>query len=99
MPVYKEGLDGVIKPTIRSLKRAIATYEMQGGTCNIFINEDGMQLISEEDRAAKKEFYEENNIGWVARPKDKSQVMVKGVEQTFLRRGKFKKGKMLLLSR
>lgn len=35
MPVYKEGLDAVIVPTIRSIKAAIATYEMQGGTANM----------------------------------------------------------------
>lgn len=41
IPVYKEGLQGVIKPTVQSIKRAIATYELQGGTANIFVNDDG----------------------------------------------------------
>lgn len=41
MPVYKEGLRGVIEPTVRSVKAAISTYELQGGTANIFINDDG----------------------------------------------------------
>jgi hypothetical protein len=41
MPVYREGLHGVIKPTVQSIKRAIATYELQGGTANILINDDG----------------------------------------------------------
>lgn len=45
-PVYKEGFYCVIDPTIKSLKAAISTYEMQGGRANIFINDDGMQLIS-----------------------------------------------------
>jgi hypothetical protein len=31
MPVYKEGLQGVIKPTINSLKAAISHYESHGG--------------------------------------------------------------------
>jgi len=31
MPVYKEGLEGVIKPTVNSLKTAIAHYESHGG--------------------------------------------------------------------
>jgi hypothetical protein len=44
MPVYKEGLEGVIKPTVQSVKQAIATYELQGGTANIFINDDGSAL-------------------------------------------------------
>ncbi|KAF4633056.1 hypothetical protein G7Y89_g5069 [Cudoniella acicularis] len=49
MPVYKEGLVGVIQPTIISLKSAISTYELQGGTANIFVNDDGMQLIPEAE--------------------------------------------------
>lgn len=89
MPVYKEGLDAVIAPTIESLKTAISTYEMQGGTANIFINDDGMDLISPEDAQARKDFYEDHNIGWVARPKQVEKPDKNG--RTFLRRGKSKK--------
>lgn len=89
MPVYKEGLEGVIMPTIRSMKAAMSTYEMQGGTCNIFINDDGMQLIPEDERLARQEFYDEHNIGWVARPKHNPKP-AEG-QEVFLRRGKFKK--------
>lgn len=46
MPVYKEGLEAVIVPTIESLKKAITTYERQGGTVSILICEDGMQVSS-----------------------------------------------------
>jgi hypothetical protein len=46
MPVYKEGLQGVIKPTVQSIKQAISTYELQGGTANIFINDDGSKSDS-----------------------------------------------------
>ena len=88
-PVYKEGFHSVIEPTIRSIKAAISTYEMQGGTANIFVNDDGMQLISEEDARARQDFYDEHNIGWVARPKHNPKP--KDGEQPFLRRGKFKK--------
>ena len=91
IPYYKEGLEGVLKPTVRSLKAAIATYEMQGGTANIIVHDDGIQIISEEERAERKEFYEENNIGWTARPAHKAKLNLKGVETTFLRKGKFKK--------
>ena len=49
-PVYKEGLHSVIAPTVRSIKKAISTYELQGGSANIFVNDDGMQLISDEER-------------------------------------------------
>ena len=89
MPVYKEGLQGVIEPTVASIKAAISTYEMQGGTANIFINDDGMQILSAEDCRARQDFYDEHNIGWVARPKHNPKP--KEGEEVFLRRGKFKK--------
>jgi hypothetical protein len=44
MPVYKEGLAAVIRPTVFSVKAAISTYELQGGTANIFIN-DGKRSV------------------------------------------------------
>ncbi|KAI5778692.1 glycosyl transferase family group 2-domain-containing protein [Geopyxis carbonaria] len=82
-PVYKEGLASVIEPTVKSIKQAICTYELQGGTANIFINDDGMQLLPDHERQARIDFYADHNIGWVARPKHG--------ENGFLRRGKFKK--------
>ncbi|KAK3695765.1 glycosyl transferase family group 2-domain-containing protein [Podospora appendiculata] len=82
-PVYKEGLVGVIAPTVKSIKQAMSTYELQGGSANMFINDDGLQLISEEDRRARIEFYADHSIGWVARPKHG--------ENGFTRKGKFKK--------
>lgn len=91
MPVYKEGLASVIKPTVLSLKAAISTYEMQGGTANIFVNDDGMQLISAEDARARRDFYDEHNIGWVARPPHNPNPKAGSGEKRFLRRGKFKK--------
>jgi hypothetical protein len=44
MPVYKECLAAVIRPTVLSLKAAISTYELQGGTASIFIN-DGKRFV------------------------------------------------------
>ncbi|KAJ6788861.1 hypothetical protein PWT90_10371 [Aphanocladium album] len=82
-PVYKEGLQGVIMPTVKSIKQAMSTYELQGGSANMFINDDGLQLLPEEDRQARIEFYADNSIGWVARPKHG--------EDGFVRKGKFKK--------
>lgn len=82
-PVYKESLNAVIAPTVKSIKQAMSTYELQGGSANMFVNDDGLQLISEEDRRARIEFYADHSIGWVARPKHG--------ENGFLRRGKFKK--------
>ena len=82
-PVYKESLHGVIAPTVRSLKEAISTYELQGGSANMFINDDGLQLISEADRKDRINYYTDNNISWSARPRDG--------DNGFVRRGKFKK--------
>lgn len=89
MPVYKEGLRAVIEPTVRSIKQAISTYELQGGTANIFINDDGMQLISAEEAKARQDYYDEQQIGWVARPKHNPKPA--DGERLFVRRGKFKK--------
>ncbi|KAI5809921.1 glycosyl transferase family group 2-domain-containing protein [Peziza echinospora] len=82
-PVYKEGLASVIAPTVKSIKQAISTYELQGGTANMFINDDGLQLIGEKERKERIEFYADHSIGWVARPGHN----VDG----FVRKGKFKK--------
>jgi hypothetical protein len=48
-PVYKEGLTSVIAPTVKSIKQAISTYELQGGSANMLINDDGLQIIDEEE--------------------------------------------------
>lgn len=90
-PVYKEGLRAVIEPTVKSIKKAISTYELQGGSANIFINDDGLQIIDEAERDARIEFYADHNIGWTARPKHNA-VLGEGENQfTFIRKGKFKK--------
>ena len=82
-PVYKEGLDSVIAPTVKSIKAAISTYELQGGSANMFINDDGLQIIPEEERRERIEFYADHSIGWTARPKHN--------HEGFIRKGKFKK--------
>ena len=51
MPVYLEGFDFVIKPSIRSLQAAIAAYQAAGGSASIYVNEDGLQLLSEDERS------------------------------------------------
>ncbi len=68
VPVYKESLEGVIAPTILDMKKAMKKYELQGGKANILVCEDGMQLISEEEQQARKEFYQTQGCGWVSRP-------------------------------
>jgi cellulose synthase/poly-beta-1,6-N-acetylglucosamine synthase-like glycosyltransferase len=85
MPVYKEGLDSVIIPTVRSLQQAISYYESHGGSANIFINDDGLRAgIPDEDCRARRDFYDDNHIGWVARPKHNG-------DEGYIREGKFKK--------
>jgi hypothetical protein len=48
MKLLNRDLRSVIMPTIRSLKAAIKHYESVGGTASIFVNEDGMQVVSAE---------------------------------------------------
>ncbi|KAF2815203.1 uncharacterized protein BDZ99DRAFT_485622 [Mytilinidion resinicola] len=88
MPVYKEGLKGVIIPTVTSLLDAVKFYEEQGGTASIFVNDDGMRLVQEDMQEARKAFYELNHIGWCSRPAQNSD---KDSPDFFLRKGQFKK--------
>lgn len=83
MPVYKEGMESVIVPTVKSLQAAISYYESRGGTASIFINDDGMRAMSDAEAQIRREFYHNNEIGWVARPKHG--------DDGFQRKGKFKK--------
>lgn len=87
-PVYKEGLEAVIQPTVASLETAIRNYESHGGTANIFMNDDGMQLLEPEAAVERRAYYRAHNIGWVARPEHNTNG--EGL-QRFIRRGKFKK--------
>ncbi|KAF7882095.1 hypothetical protein EAF00_011611 [Botryotinia globosa] len=98
MPVYKEGLKGVIIPTVTSILAAIRYYEAQGGSASIYVNEDGMQAVDPELREARKTFYELNNIGYCSRPKHshskKKWYQGKKVQDNpegFQRKGQFKK--------
>jgi hypothetical protein len=70
-------------PTIESLKKAMTTFERQGGTVNVIVCDDGLQLVSEEDRRRRTEYYAMNNIAYVARPPHG--------QDDFQRRGRFKK--------
>lgn len=83
MPVYKEGLKGVIIPTINSVMAAIRHYEGLGGTASLYVCEDGMQALKPEVAEMRKQFYRVNNIGWCARPAHG--------KDGFVRAGKFKK--------
>tara|TARA_R110002060_G_scaffold72793_1_gene81526 strand:+ start:667 stop:1593 length:927 start_codon:yes stop_codon:yes gene_type:complete len=88
-PVYKEGLSSVIAPTVKSIKQAISTYELQGGSANMFINDDGLQIIDEEERRARIEFYADHSIGWTARPKHGDNFVRKGKCTFYIHQVKF----------
>ncbi|KAF8269451.1 glycosyl transferase family group 2-domain-containing protein [Lactarius quietus] len=90
MPVYREGLDAVLAPSVASLKKAMQTYARQGGTSNIFINDDGLRMLPDRERAARLAFYEANGIGWVARPPH-GEPSASGDGTTYARAGRFKK--------
>lgn len=85
MPVYKEGLEAVLAPSVLSLKKAMKTYARQGGTSTIFVNDDGLQLLPPAERAARLSFYSNHDIGWVARPAHSTDA------DGFKRAGRFKK--------
>ncbi|KAE8540333.1 hypothetical protein D1P53_003278 [Cryptococcus gattii VGV] len=83
LPVYKESLEDVIMPTIKSLKKAITTYERQGGSVGVLVCDDGLQLLPRSEVDKRQKFYFDNNIAFVARPGHGSDG--------FIRKGRFKK--------
>lgn len=87
-PVYKEDLEATIAPTVTSIKEAISTYELQGGTANMLINDDGIQALSDKDREARMQFYADHEIGWTARP-NHGAILQDGTK--YVKKGKFKK--------
>jgi hypothetical protein len=66
MAVYKESLELVVMPTVKSLKAAVLHYESLGGKANIFITDDGIGgLLHSDPEAAQAriDFYAANGIG------------------------------------
>jgi hypothetical protein len=61
------------------------TYARQGGSSSIFVHDDGLQVIDEEERQKRIEFYSDHGIGWVARPPHSN------AQDGFKRAGRFKK--------
>jgi len=78
IPVYTEDFK-VIKETIIS---AIKVRNEYPGYCNIVIPEDGLLVINQDERNEREQWYNENNIGYIARPKQN-------------RKGRFKKASNL----
>ncbi|BFZ56764.1 hypothetical protein PYCC9005_003812 [Savitreella phatthalungensis] len=81
-PVYKEPLEDVLIPAFASVQSAIRTYEKQGGTAQLFVNDDGMAVISPGEALKRRDFYRHQDIAWVARPAS---------SDSFARAGRFKK--------
>jgi hypothetical protein len=79
----QESLEEVLIPTLESVQRATTVYERQGGIVNVIVCDDGLQLLSEAERARRVKYYRDHNVAYVARPPD-------GVNG-FQRRGRFKK--------
>lgn len=72
IPVYKEDFDTVIKPTLKSAMLCRKYYEKfpeHNVTVNIFINDDGLQVIDDTDVQKRVKFYNYHNIGYTARPR------------------------------
>lgn len=86
-PVYKEDLEQVLSLTFDSVHEAIKTYELQGGTASMLVCEDGMQLLSAQERQKRIAYYKMHAIGWIARPPNG--------KDGFVRAGKFKKASNL----
>lgn len=56
---------------------------MLGGTCNIIVNDDGLLVVSDEERAERVGFYRANDIAYCARPPHG--------KDGYVRHGRFKK--------
>ncbi|CAM9302470.1 unnamed protein product [Pylaiella littoralis] len=68
MPVYKENLVETILPSIQSVMTAVLHYKKMGGEANLYINDDGLQVISEKERNARVFAYKRHGVSYVARP-------------------------------
>ena len=62
------------------------TYARQGGTSNILICDDGMQLLAPEQALERRQYYADHGLAWVARPRHDSKP------GGYKRAGRFKKG-------
>ena len=70
IPVYKESFSKTIKPTIESVLRACDEYRRTNrGSANIFINDDGLMLLSQRERDERITYYKSRKeISYIARP-------------------------------
>lgn len=84
IPVYTETFQTVLKPTLDCVLSACRHYNKQinteyDGCVNVFINDDGLQVVDEKEKNERMSYYNEHDeIFYVARPKEN-------------RKGRFKK--------
>ena len=84
VPVYKESFEETIRPTLENAvaacERYIADVSGSSATARIFVNDDGLAVVSAEERRVRGEFYTSNSfvLDYSSRPANG-------------RRGKFKK--------
>lgn len=77
MPVYKEDLDMVIKPSVLNVLKAIEFYKSKGGICKYLIFDDGLQLLDVTEKRKRVKFYKKYNIGFIARPPENRNGLFK----------------------
>ena len=69
LPVYTEDFSKVIEPTIHNVIECIKAYERYGGTAQLFINDDGYNVLDPIEKMKRSNFYNnERRIKWIARP-------------------------------
>lgn len=80
IPVYTEDFEKVIKKTLENVLELCRYYNSQGIIkMNIFVNDDGLNVISEEEKLKRIQYYNQNpEIFYIGREKEN-------------RRGRFKK--------
>lgn len=77
LPVYKESLENTIKPTILSAINQAKRYIFETGKiCNIIVCDDGLCLISPEEKEERIKFYNSHNIGVSARPHPSKHIRI-----------------------
>jgi len=70
IPVYNEDFDSVLLPTFISVINARNAFMKEGGLCNIYVNDDGLNVVSQEEALKRTDYYDSNNFGYVGRSKD-----------------------------
>jgi hypothetical protein len=89
IPIYKENLNDIIKPTLYNCIRESNRYTVEtNALCNIVVCDDGYNVISEEEKNERLQFYSEMKIEFTARPNPNK----------YPRNGRFKKASNLNFS-